>query len=498
MTVTEWSVWFYVFALLVWAALRLKRIGSREPGLPPGPPTVPLLGNLNVFPTEYAHYKAYGDIYSLKVGPDTAIVITSAVAVKELIDKRSASTTDRPPHYMADVVAGGVNMVLARYSDVWRVLRKNAHTMLTPKASLELLPIQRAEATQLMYDILQAPDVPFYIRVRRYSSFVILSITYGKRCSRYESPEHLWELVLEPGAHPPVDLLPFLRHLPGAWKDLCKEARQLQRNLYFGLLDECQARLQNGQANGCFMEKVLQNQELGLNRELAGYLGGVLIEGGSDTTSSLLQSLILALMAFLEAQRKAQEEMDNVVVDQRLPTLDDFADLPYIQAVVKKNHRFRPVAPVAIPHGTLATEEYRGYMIPKSAMIFVNALRGIFHDSDVYDEPETFNPDSHFYSALALGSGRMLNTMNLIRGFQFSPATDSVTDAIVLVDITDYEKGILTAPRPFQCRITPRSDCKIKLIKRAFLNAEDVFAKFESRITAEDKEYVKRYVSRVM
>lgn len=109
---------------------------------------------------------------------------------------------------MADVVAGGVNMVLARYSDVWRVLRKNAHTMLTPKASLELLPIQRAEATQLMYDILQAPDVrllvslcgpshqsrmalyqAFYIRVRRYSSFVILSITYGKRCSRYESPE---------------------------------------------------------------------------------------------------------------------------------------------------------------------------------------------------------------------------------------------------------------------------------------------------------------------
>ncbi|PBK75563.1 cytochrome P450 [Armillaria solidipes] len=539
MTVTEWSIWFYVLALLVWGAFILKKIGSRELGLPPGPPTVPLLGNLHIFPTEYAHYKftewarIYGDVYSLKVGPSTAIVITSAAAVKELMDKRSASTADRPPHHMADVVTGGLNMVLARYSDAWRVLRKNAHAMLTPKASLEHLPIQRAEAAQLMYDILQAPEA-FYTHVRRYSNSTILSITYGKRCPRYESPEatlffkaqHLWELVLEPGAHPPLDLLPFLRHLPGAWKRLCKETRHLQRQLYFGLLDECQERLQHGQENGCFMENILQNQELlGFNRELAGYLGGVLIEGGSDTTSSFLQSLILALVEFPEAQRKAQEEMNKVVGDQRLPTLDDFADLPYIQAVVKETHRFRPVAPVAVPHGMLAAEEYHGYMIPKGATIFVNTW-GIFHDPDVYDEPEVFNPDrylltehgtkpgvddSAFRSTLAFGSGRricpgmhlannslMLNTMNLIWAFQFSPAKDPVTGATLPIDIFDYEKGILTAPRPFQCRITPRSEGKAKLIKRAFLDAEDVFVKFESGITAEDKEWVERYRAHVM
>ena len=56
-----------------------------------------------------------GQTSQLKVGPATAIVITSAAAVKELMDKRSASTADRPPHNMADVVTGGSNMVLARY-----------------------------------------------------------------------------------------------------------------------------------------------------------------------------------------------------------------------------------------------------------------------------------------------------------------------------------------------------------------------------------------------
>lgn len=50
------------------------------------------------------------------MGPGTAIVLTDVSAVKELMDKRSQSTVDRPPNHMADLVAGGMNMVLARYS----------------------------------------------------------------------------------------------------------------------------------------------------------------------------------------------------------------------------------------------------------------------------------------------------------------------------------------------------------------------------------------------
>lgn len=52
----------------------------------------------------------------LKMGPGTAIVITDITIVKDLMDKRSQSTIDRPPNHLADRVAGGMNMVLARYS----------------------------------------------------------------------------------------------------------------------------------------------------------------------------------------------------------------------------------------------------------------------------------------------------------------------------------------------------------------------------------------------
>lgn len=50
------------------------------------------------------------------MGSGTAIVITDMTIVKDLMDKLSQSTIDRPPIHVADRVAGGMNMVLARYS----------------------------------------------------------------------------------------------------------------------------------------------------------------------------------------------------------------------------------------------------------------------------------------------------------------------------------------------------------------------------------------------
>ena len=63
--------------------------------------------------TEWA--RRYGDIYSLKLGPGTVIVLTGMEAVEELMQKRSATTVDRPPSHIAETITGGLNMALARY-----------------------------------------------------------------------------------------------------------------------------------------------------------------------------------------------------------------------------------------------------------------------------------------------------------------------------------------------------------------------------------------------
>ncbi len=46
------------FTFVVFAAyFSLLKFGRRENGLPPGPPTIPLLGNVLDFPKEYAYLK---------------------------------------------------------------------------------------------------------------------------------------------------------------------------------------------------------------------------------------------------------------------------------------------------------------------------------------------------------------------------------------------------------------------------------------------------------
>lgn len=68
-----------------------------------------------------------------------------------------------------------------------------------------------------------------------------------------------------------------------------------------------------------------------------------MIEAGSETTSSALNSCIKYFAAYPEAQAKAYAEVRRVVGENRMPTFADERDLPYIRACVKEVLRIRPV-----------------------------------------------------------------------------------------------------------------------------------------------------------
>ena len=94
-------------AVVTVLAIRLLRVGRRRTGLPPGPPTIPILGNAHLLPKRDIHLQfqkwaeEYGPVYSLVVGTKTMIVLSSGEAVKELLDKRSAIYSDRQGAYQA-------------------------------------------------------------------------------------------------------------------------------------------------------------------------------------------------------------------------------------------------------------------------------------------------------------------------------------------------------------------------------------------------------------
>jgi hypothetical protein len=76
--------------------------------------------------------------------------------------------------------------------------------------------------------------------------------------------------ILEPGALPPVDFLPFLKLVPerfASWKLKCKTARRTQRELFLEMFENYKARIAAKEDVGpCYMENVLSRQdEIGFN-----------------------------------------------------------------------------------------------------------------------------------------------------------------------------------------------------------------------------------------
>lgn len=73
--------------------------------------------------------------------------------------------------------------------------------------------------------------------------------------------------------------------------------------------------------------------------------------GGADNVHPFsLHSFSLAMILQPECQRKAQEEIDEVVGNDRLPTFSDREKLPYVDAIIKEVFRFEPVANLGEKH----------------------------------------------------------------------------------------------------------------------------------------------------
>ena len=93
-----------------------------------------------------------------------------------------------------------------------------------------------------------------------------------------------------------------------------------------------------------------------------------------------------------EIQKKAQEEIDQLLEGERLPTLTDQDDLPYISALIKEIYRWHTPLPISIPKALTEDDVYRGYRIPKGTVVVENVW-ATFYDPSVYPEPHVFNPE---------------------------------------------------------------------------------------------------------
>jgi hypothetical protein len=126
----------------------------------------------------------------------------------------------------------------------------------------------------------------------------------------------------------------------------------------------------------------------------ANILASAMIEAGSETTSSSLNSCMKYLAANPDVQRRAHEELASVIGNSHSPTFGDEISLPYIRAIVKEILRMRPVAQVGIPHLNTAAVTYKDYYIPANTVISINQY-AIHFDPKMFPDPMAFKPDRY-------------------------------------------------------------------------------------------------------
>lgn len=215
-----------------------------------------------------------------------------------------------------------------------------------------------------------------------------------------------FSVTAKPGAYL-ADTLPFLGNLPPNlhwWRKGLQPLFDKQANLWMSFWNSLKTQMETKQAPECFVKQFIESdyQKQGITELQAAFLAGSMIEAGSETTSSALNTAILYLTANPDVQRKAFAEIAKAVGPSRSPTFDDEPNLPYIRAIVKETLRLRPVTNIGTPHASTAPVVYKGIHIPANSVICLQQY-SIHYDPSLFPDPHRFNPDR--YLAHPLGSG---------------------------------------------------------------------------------------------
>lgn len=194
--------------------------------------------------------RKFGDVYSLKILNQTVIIVTSAKAVKHILDSQGLHNGNRVRSVLVQRVTKGSYVALANMENpVWKHGRKAIHTFLEDSRKKQL-QTQQMEYSQLMHDILEDPK-NLFTHLSRTIASVMITLLYGSRITKYEGSRaqtfsrgfKLLTQSLDPGAHPPVDFFWPLQYVPkrwAHWKRLGDTTRDIRDEIYGSLYEQCE------------------------------------------------------------------------------------------------------------------------------------------------------------------------------------------------------------------------------------------------------------------
>ncbi|XP_040179158.1 cytochrome P450 2A5-like [Rana temporaria] len=391
-----------------------KKMRSQK--LPPGPPTLPLLGTvLHVSTTEMPQSliklsEKYGPVLTIYIGNEPLVYLVGYDCVKEALLDHSDVFSARGNTFFATALFKDYGIVLSN-GERWQQLRRFSLTTLRNFGMGKRGIAERIqeEAHFLVEQFRKNGENLFDPTdlLRLGVSNVICSIVFGERFD-YEDEKFTnllfllkeilntlasaWGILVNlfpnispyiPGPHQKV-----FRNF-GKVKEFISESvdhhkKTIDMNCPRDLIDSFLIKIEE--------DKDKPNTEFHFENLFMTVLD--LFNAGIETTSATLKSGLLILLKHPDVAKKMQEEIDNVIGQSRLPSMEDRIRMPYTNAVIHEILRFADITPLGLPHSTSKDTVFRGHNIPKGTTVSP-LITSVLKDPKYFRHPQKFDP-GHF------------------------------------------------------------------------------------------------------
>ncbi|KAF2583556.1 hypothetical protein F2Q68_00003236 [Brassica cretica] len=383
--------------------------------LPPSPPSLPIIGHLDLLLSVLAHRSLqklsskYGSILYLRIFSSPIVLVSSASVAYEIFRAHDVNISSRGlPATEDSLFAGSFSFISAPYGDYWKFMKKVLVSNLLGPQALKRSRRVRADKLDRFYDNLfekaaKKETVEIFEEALKLINDSICKLIMG-RCFPEEGGvvERVKGLAIELDVSSKKILLvnllpPWLKKLVlSLFKKEVKTISNSFDELLEKILAEHEEKLGEHHQGKDLMDVLLaaygdENAKYKITRNHIKSFYVDLLFAGITNSALPIQWTLAEIINSPNSLERLRGELDSVVGTTRLIQETDLPNLPYLQAVVKEGLRLHPPEPM-FERFSQEGCKVGGFYVPEKTSLMVNAY-AVMRDPNYWADPDEFKPE---------------------------------------------------------------------------------------------------------